>query len=101
RDTDDVVRNPGRLDTLAGVRPFAHMAVLVADAAMRVVDVARPLARHNLVRLASLAIEMEDELEGRRQATVPIARKPRALVPDVEAEPAPARLAQPAEPVVP
>lgn len=86
---------------LSGVRPFPNVAVPVANTAVRVVDVAGPLAGDDLVGLASLAIEVKDKLESRRQATVPIARQSRPLVPDVEAEAAPALLAHPVEPGMP
>jgi hypothetical protein len=63
------------LDALAGMRPLADMTVLVANAAMRIVDVARPFARDDLVRLSRPSIEVEDELKRWRQSPVELCRK--------------------------
>src|SRR3990167_9549274 len=100
-DADDVVRDPGLLDALTGVSPLADRTILVAHAAMGIVDVPRPFARHDLVRFPRRAIEVEEELEGRREPAGPVARQAGTLIPDVEAEAAPALLPHPVEPPLP
>ena len=54
-----------------------------------------------LLGLRACAVEVEDELEARREATVPVAGQSRPLVPDVPGEAPPALAAHPVEPAVP
>ncbi len=74
RDADDVVGDARLLHTPSGMGPLPDVAIAVAHAAMGIVDVPRPFAGHDLVRLARFPIEVKDEFESRRQAPVPVAR---------------------------
>jgi len=93
--------------TLSGMRmsctpgrhgSIRHRAVLRAQAALLAVDVARPPAGDDLVGLPRRAIEVEDELERRRQPAVPVTRQARSLIPGVPPEPPPALGAHPFDP---
>src|SRR5690606_15051857 len=106
RHLDDRVRDAELLRRRAGVVPFADLAVLAAHRGGGAVGaqvrlVAGPFAGHDLVRLARLAVEVEQELVARREATGPVAGHGHRLVPDIPTEAPPTLGAHPLDPAVP
>ncbi|NKA37083.1 hypothetical protein GO300_05143 [Ralstonia solanacearum] len=104
--TDHRIRDPGVLGKFALVCPTPANAVLAPHRGRRAVGaqvlvLASVLARHGLVCLASLTIEVEDEFEGWCQPATPVAGHARSLVPHVPAEPPPALRAHPRDPGIP
>src|SRR5512134_2283591 len=102
-DADDAVGDAERLCRLATMRPGGERAVLLAHAggARCMADLTGGLAGDDLVRLSGLPVEVEHQLEGGGEAAGPVARHAGALVPNVEAEPAPALFPHPLQPVLP
>ena len=87
---------PGGALALAGAQPAAARPI---GAQMHVL--ARELAGDDLVGLARLAVEVEDELVARRQTPSPVPGHGHRLIPHVPPEEAPALLGHPRQPVVP
>jgi hypothetical protein len=105
-DPDDRVRDAVLLGWGSRVAPATDLTISAAHRGGRPVGaqvcfLTCPLAGHDFVRTARGAIEVKDELEAGRKASIPIPRHPGALIPDVPGKAPPADFAHPLEPLVP
>ncbi len=105
-DADYRIGDAEVLRRLSCGRPAADLTVLAAhrrrgsvSAQMRLLS--RELAGDDLVRLATLAVEMEHELKTGREASRPVTGHARPLVPDIPREASPAGGAHPLDPGIP